>query len=375
MKKYLLVSLLVIAGLFTKAQLTIQIMHDGALRSFNIHVPPNYTTSYAYPMVLNFHGYSSNAAQQELYSLMGPVSDTGNFIVVYPEGLSNAWNVGFVGDYNTTLPDDVGFTSKIIDTMATMYSVNLNRVYACGMSNGGYFSYRLACELPEKIAAIASVTGSMTDSMHLYCNPMRKMPMMQIHGTVDPLVPYNGQFNSMGIENMISFWLNEKGCTTPGDTVQIPNSLANDSSTVEKITYNCNEGYEFVYFKITNGGHTWPSGAINVPGLGPTNRDISASREIWNFFNRYTKEGGVGIEETEQPTVKLYPNPANSILHLEADNIFTNAEIYNLLGEKVIVKQLEGLNNNMDITGLQHGLYFIKLSNPKTQKVVKFEKN
>lgn len=374
MKRYLLVSLLVISALCAKAQLTIQMMYDGTLRTFNVHVPPNYTASYAYPMVLSFHGYSSNAAQQELYSLMGPVSDTGNFIVVYPEGLNNAWNVGFAGDYNTTLPDDVGFTSKIIDTMAAMYSVNLNRVYACGMSNGGYFSYRLACELPDKITAIASVTGSMTDSMHLYCNPARKMPMMQIHGTVDPLVPYNGQFNSMGIESMIDFWLSQKTCTQPGDTLDILNSPANDSSTVEKITYTCTEGYEFIYFKITNGGHTWPSGAINIPGLGPTNRDISASKEIWDFFNRYTKAGGVGIEEAETVTVSIYPNPANSSLTIEADNYFTHAELYNLLGEKVTAEKLTGLTNTIDVSSLQTGLYIIKLSNEKMQKVIRFEK-
>jgi polyhydroxybutyrate depolymerase len=373
MKKYLLaiISLLIVSASY--AQITYTINHDGNVRNFNIHVPPNYNANYAYPLVFNFHGYGSNAAQQEIYSLMGQVSDTGNFIVVYPNGLANAWNVGFVGNYSTTLPDDVGFTQAILDTMIAIYNIDQNRVYSCGMSNGGYFTYRLACEMSDKFAAFASVTGSMTDSMRTYCNPAEKRPMMQIHGTDDPLVAYNGGPNTMPIENMINFWTNLKSCSFPGDTTFLPNLEAQDSSAVQKIHYDCTIGYEFLFYKIINGGHTWPGAPINI-SLGPTNRDIKGSVEIWNFFNRYTKAGGVGIEPVEEINVTVYPNPANNKLTIEADNYFTNAELYNLLGEKVVTEKLSGLTNNIDVSSLQTGLYIIKLSNEKLQKVIRFEK-
>ncbi len=112
------------------------------------------------------------------------VADTAGIVVVYPNGIDETWNVS-----STTGTDDVGFISALIDTVDYQYSIDLNRVFATGMSMGGFMSYRLACELSERIAAIASVTGLQA---FYPCNPNRPVPILQFHGTADPVVPYAG---------------------------------------------------------------------------------------------------------------------------------------------------------------------------------------
>ena len=164
-------------------------MHDGVLRDYNFRVPSGYDGSTALPLVINMHGYTSNASQQEFYSNMTPIAEEQNFFVVYPNGIGNAWNVGFPGVPFVNGVDDVGFINALIDTLTNNYLVDLTRVYSTGMSNGGYMSYRLACELNDRITAIASVTGSMNDSMRYHCYNPQSIPVLEIHGTDDPTVP------------------------------------------------------------------------------------------------------------------------------------------------------------------------------------------
>ena len=162
--------------------------HGGVTRSYRLYVPPSYTGTVPVPLVFNLHGYTSNATQQEFYSGMNAVADTAGFIVCYPDGINNAWNSGFTPPYHSGV-DDVGFISALIDLLGTAYNVNLARVYACGMSNGGYMSFRLACDLDERIAAVASVTGSMSTLQASNCTAARAVPVCQIHGDDDQTVP------------------------------------------------------------------------------------------------------------------------------------------------------------------------------------------
>jgi len=130
--------------------------HDGILREYIVHLPTDYVQGNQLPVVLNLHGITSNASQQLFYSNFNPVSDTGNFIVVYPEGTEivggtgRQWNVNF--PFSTNNADDVGFISNLIDTLHADYNINLDKVYVTGMSNGGYMAYKLACELTDKIS-------------------------------------------------------------------------------------------------------------------------------------------------------------------------------------------------------------------------------
>ena len=143
--------------------ITATITHDALQREYILYVPASYTGSNAVPLVFNFHGYTSNATEQMWYGDFRPIADTANFIIVHPNGMLDAtgtthFNVGWGG---STI-DDVGFTSALLDSISADYNINADRVYSTGMSNGGFMSYQLACQLSDKIAAIASVTGSMS---------------------------------------------------------------------------------------------------------------------------------------------------------------------------------------------------------------------
>jgi polyhydroxybutyrate depolymerase len=335
-------------------------------RNFIVCIPTGFTSTPNLPVVFNLHGYGSDASQQEFYSRMDETADSNHFIVVYPNGIANSWNSGFQFPYNSS-PNDVGFISKIIDTLSALYNVNLNRVYACGMSNGGFQSYRLACDLENRIAAIASVTGSTTELTALNCTLSRKVPVLQIHGTVDPLVPYAGQTGVKSQEDNISFWLGKNTCSSVNDTVQYPNIDVTDSSTVERITYsNCGSGTEVMFYKITGGGHTWPNATFGYI-YGPTNRDFDASQEIWDFFNRFTLNGPVsGVEEVaSEIEVVVFPNPSEGkyeIRNMKYENEQpVNVSVFDATGRKILEQRAFSSSTEISLTGVGRGIYFLKL--------------
>ena len=343
---------------------TLNMNHDNLARNFLVHTPPGFSSSQHLPVIINLHGYGSDGPQQEFYSRMSETSDSNNFIVVYPNGLSNQWNSGFTPPYNGGT-DDVGFISKIIDTLYTLYNIDLSRVYACGMSNGGYQSYRLACDLENRIAAIASVTGTITSLTALNCVLSRNIPVMEIHGTEDPLVPYGGSTGSLSVEDNINFWLSKNQCNTTSDTLNLPDTNPLDSSTVERIYYRtCGNGTEVVFYKITGGGHTWPNAPLDWI-YGPTNRDFDASQEIWNFFNRFTLNGPVsGIEhESARLTVNVFPNPGAGIYNIQILNYEWEKPLqlvmYNMDGKKVMEGSVFSPLSSINIKHLAAGIYLL----------------
>jgi len=140
------------------------IEHNGMDRSYILYVPESYDGTKAVPLVLNFHGYTSNAKDQMNYGDFRPLADKEGFIVVHPQGTlldgKTHWNVG--GWTLASKVDDVAFTEALLDHLSSEYKIDAKRVYSTGMSNGGYMSFLLACQLSNRIAAVASVTGSMT---------------------------------------------------------------------------------------------------------------------------------------------------------------------------------------------------------------------
>lgn len=173
--------------------------------------------------------------------------------------------------------------------MKDYYDIDLNRVYSTGMSMGGFMSYRLACELSERIAAIASVTGLLAA---FPCTPARPLPVLQIHGTADGTVPYSG------VSSTISFWVGENNCPVSPVITNLPDINSTDASTVTKSYYGfCDDSTEVILYTVNNGGHTWPDAAINI---GVTNRDFNANSEVWNFFKKYAlenEESGCSIQD------------------------------------------------------------------------------
>lgn len=181
---------------------------EGRTRNYMMFLPNNYTGNTNFPLVIYLHSSGWTAQQGMNYTLLNQVADTSDFIVAYPSAVPN-WNSG-VGDHPaspTPSIDDVGFINALIDTLGNNYSIDLDRVYACGYSNGGFMAYKLACQLGHRIAAIASVGGVLSTSTADNCNPVRTMPVLQIHGTSDLWVPIAGDDGRYSADETLSYGL------------------------------------------------------------------------------------------------------------------------------------------------------------------------
>jgi len=361
-----------IAAISANAQelITGSIEHDGIERDYRFYIPAAYSPDEEWPLVFNFHGFGSNATQQEFYSAMNMIADTANFLICYPNGIGQAWNVGW--DFGSTA-DDVGFVSALIDSLASEYAINLDRVYACGMSNGGFMSYRLACELNDKIAAIASVTGSISPQYINDCSPGKAVPVLEIHGTADDVVPYEGQSNlSIHIDTLVRYWAANNDCNLTPDTETLPNTNTTDQSTVTSIAFDdCASEREVLLYRVDGGGHTWPGAPFSI---GVTNQDINASEEIWHFFNHYTLNGLVSTTtQIVLPEVNIFPNPTKGVIHFDSRLTIQRVMVYNALGEPVFHSQ-QPLNGQLDLSGLQAGVYFLEILSNRKKEVRKIVK-
>jgi len=305
--KNIILILIAIPYFIISQEVTIENMsYDGLERSYILYVPTSYSEDIPTSLVLNLHGYSSNAGQQMIYSDFHTIADSEGFILIHPEGTVN--DIGFqfwnVGEENQI--DDIGFLSNLIDIVASEYNINTDRVYSMGMSNGGFMSYQLACQLSNKIAAIASVTGSMNEIQLTSCNPERPIPVMQIHGTADLTVLYQG--NSMwgisSIDNVVSYWTSQNECQTEPIFNNIPDINGIDLCTAEHYVYpNGINGSSVELYKIINGGHTWPGATIPLVGNN-TNQDFNASEKIWEFFNKYDINGLINEDVKIQESIE-----------------------------------------------------------------------
>ena len=250
-----------------------ELNHEGVIRTYLMSYPDNPIGSC--PLIINMHGYTSNAWQQQYYTQMDDYAHPQNIAVVYPQGMDNnqgipSWNVGTNWDGNSY--DDVGFISVLIDDIASNFDVDLDRVYACGMSNGGYMAYELACDLPDKITAFGSVTGNFMLNSNQDCDNGRDIPIIHFHGTADGVVDYYPPSfdGSLTVGESIDYWREFNNLTN--------GLIESIGDNVEKyIYYNESSTTKFVHFKVYNGGHEW---------FG-YNWGFHSSEELINFFLEY----------------------------------------------------------------------------------------
>jgi polyhydroxybutyrate depolymerase len=340
------------------------ILYDGLQRAYILYVPVSYNANNATPLIFNFHGYTSDAITQMDYGDFRQIADTAGFIIAHPMGtVDNNGNTHFNVGWGSSTVDDVGFTEALIDSIASAYNIDLNRVYATGMSNGGFMSFSLACQLSHKIAAIASVTGSMSTFQINNCSPVRPFPILQIHGTADPIVPYSGFNLGESIEDVLQYWINQNNCDSIPVITALPNIIVIDLSTVEHFVYpNCDSSSAVEHFKVNGGGHTWPGSSINIP---ITNYDMDASIEIWKFFLRFTLNTlsvGTTTPEFEQK-IKVYPNPVKNTFFIEGLTEYTEYNLYNSLGHELLNGTLSYPNAHIHVSKLENGLYLLKIKN------------
>ncbi len=256
--------------------------HDNLDRFYYVYTPNNLDSSQSIPVLFAFHGYGSSAMRHLNYTNYFPLADLYNFIVVYPQGATTAslsahWNVG--GWTSKSTINDLDFIETVIGLLKDKIQIDETRIYSSGMSNGGYMSYHLACNLSEKFAAIASVTGSMTDDTFNDCSPMHPTPVLQIHGLLDFVVPFDGTEGSKSIPSVIDFWINHNSCSTEPDTFI---KYDNFSLILYETYTNCLNDVNVKLILHPQMDHTWPS--IN-------SHNINASEEIWEFVSKYDIDG------------------------------------------------------------------------------------
>jgi polyhydroxybutyrate depolymerase len=371
MKNLLLLTLLfsLFIGNARSQTVTDSMTSGGIMRHYHVYIPKNYLPGSSRPLIIYFHGYSSNATTEQPYSNFMSVADTAGFLVVYPEGTVDShgnqyWNAGIPG--LPTTPDDVGFTSELINKLHNQYNINIRMVYATGLSNGGYMSYRLAWKLSDKIAAIASVSGSMSPADFAICNPPRPIPIMEIHGTADQTVPYTTSNIGTDIDSLMRFWVTIDHCLPISDPIAVPDIDKIDGTTVTHFQWTpelLNESVEL--YRINGGVHVdWPGAGIG------NNGDFSASPTIWQFFNRFQLSQSDVKEDQTSSSCNFYPNPCNGIIHI-TNNDNGIATIYDMTGRKILASK----EKNIDVSGLPAGCYVLEFEEGGvrlTKKLLKY---
>lgn len=265
-----------------------EIIYNEIKREFILYIPSSYNSNKKQPLVFNFHGYGSNANEQMNYGDLRAQADANGFVLVHPEALDDIagksyWNIG---GWSVSLHDDIEFIENLINLMMDKYSINSERIYSTGMSNGGFFSFHLACNLPASFAAVASVTGSMSYETFDSCNPRKPTPVMQIHGSFDVTVPFEGNdiLNMKSIMDVMGYWQTNNQCDEY--LLSLPGILPGTTSWTETYLYdNCASGTQNILHYVIGAGHIWPGSKFE------SIQDPNASQNIWNFFEQYDING------------------------------------------------------------------------------------
>lgn len=268
---------------------------DGRNRDYLLHVPAGYDGAEPLPLVLALHQFTDTGRGMRRLTGFDAIADEEGFFVAYPYGIRRGWNSGRSGGG----PDDVAFLLALIDALRAEFAIDPARIYATGASAGGMMAQFLACQT-SVLAAIAPVMGSLNAAQAEACGGPG-LPVLLIHGTADPVVPYEGgeTFAGPGMrpvflsaEENIAFWAERGGCGESPLIEPLPPIDESDSARVVRWTYpDCAPGTAAVFYSIEGGGHTWPGGANRYPRfiVGPATRNLDASRVIWEFFKIHAR--------------------------------------------------------------------------------------
>ena len=274
---------------FIPNPITGTIISNGEKRGYLLYVPPGYDPARPSPLVICIHGYAEWPAHQREISRWNALAEQHAFLVVYPSGTGfpRHWRTSAAPGRDNDAQRDVNFISSLIDQLQEQYNLDPARIYANGLSNGGGMSFVLACKLAGRIAAIGSVAGAYLLPWEA-CQPSRPVPAILVHGTADPIVPYQG--GPSGAFNIpfpaVPTWVEElarrNGCMDAPVPIRV-------SEAVSGLLYpGGTPNGEVVFYTIRGGGHTWP-GSKPLPGwlAGPTSQEIDATQTMWEFFVRH----------------------------------------------------------------------------------------
>lgn len=234
-------------------------------RPASLVVPPAHDGATALPLLIALHGYTGSAAQMDLYLGLSRIAEEEGFYLVLPDGTRDAsgapfWNAtDACCDFASSDVDDVAYIRSLMDELEALAPVDPARVYVMGHSNGGFMTYRLACELSERITAVASLAGSDYGN-DTDCVPTRPVSVLQVHGTADTTVAYDG--GSVGLAAfpsapaVVERWAARAGCGAPSDRPAMDLERTLDGAETEVRAWTeCSSGREMQLWTITGGSH------------------------------------------------------------------------------------------------------------------------
>jgi polyhydroxybutyrate depolymerase len=271
-------------------------------RSYELFIPKCYDGNKEFPVVFVLHGGGGKGKGMEKYTgqRFNQLAERDSFILVYPNGYKKGWNDGArdtIAMARRMNIDDVGFFNDMIQDLALQLSVDLDNLFVCGISNGGFMAQRLAFEMPHKIKAIGIVAANLSVEQSQKAPPQQAVPLIFICGTHDPLVPYYGgqitvfkqkRGEILSVAASVEYWKKINGADQQVGRVFFPDTNKADMCTATKTIWQNPEepGLKVVDITVQNGGHTWPGTKNYLPKrlIGNTNRDFNACDEIWDFF-------------------------------------------------------------------------------------------
>lgn len=357
---------------------------DGKNREFNLHIPDTYNTSTdTLPIVIFLHGMGGDMAN---FSGLDYKSDQEKFIMAVPQALvdpfvnQTAWHSGAGGSFGGTTYyvnqdiDDVAFLNSLLDTVSSWYNVDQDRIYVTGFSMGAYMTNRLGCELGDRVAAIASVSGTFGNEISGSCTPENIIPSLHIHSTSDGTVSYDNNDFGNNAEELVNFWVTNNNCDTIPDSIVLSN-VSNDGFDVVKYLYTGGDlNSEVEFYKLTGPEHneSWFTAT--------SGNDFDAIEVIWDFFDRHENKKEViepeptKITSIENVNMDIFPNPASNKITLNFSNKtkVSNISIGNILGKTIVSKSYDKPieSSTFDISNQANGVYFFRIEDEDGNKTV-----
>jgi polyhydroxybutyrate depolymerase len=271
-----------------------ELADQGYTRTYDIYTPKSYSPSRPMPLVMVFHGDEGSGRSISNVSQFNKLADQKGFIVVYPDAINQRWSIRKKKERNI---DDVSFVKNLINHIEKVRNIDSRRIYASGFSRGGILTQALSCQLSDRIAAFASVAGSLPSRLKPKCQPEMPVSMLMINGTNDQSVHYQGDKKTqkgslVSIPEAIEFWRTHNQCPEyTANNVSFVAGNQSDRSKLKTYSYSgCSAGSEVVELAVVNGGHLWYGGSSTDKDVNDFNKDLGldSTQTIWDFFERHT---------------------------------------------------------------------------------------
>lgn len=333
--------------------------HNGTQRFYTYYIPSSWNSNQQVPLLIVLHGLTQTGSGVMDITGFNDIAETNNFIVCYPNGLNASWNANM--NVSVSSADDKGFLEELAVHFQNDFNTDPSRQYLCGFSTGGFMSHKMVCESTECFAAIATVSGNMSDTVYQNCMPHGSPSVLHIHGTGDAIVPYSGgPATGVSVDETMNFWKGHLACDPDPVITPMANPNLLDLSSPERwVWQNCDQ-QELELIHVINGGHQWPGITTFVGGVGTINMDFYSPEEIWNFLSDKSCEE-LSISSSDKIETEVYPNPTSEDVTVTFNKPVNELRFYDLKGRIYYEVNDPHSGFTFSMSELEAGIYFVQL--------------